>query len=720
MRVNIPRILLVIVLLAATGSWRLATHAQGVTEAERQLQKAILLETVDGNLQAAIDQYKVIVAQNGSNRATAAKALLRLAGCYEKLGQTEAEKTYQQLINDYADQTAEVTLARTRLGALLTAARDLAAKPSFRQIRVASSLFWLPQLSPDGSKLAFAQPRTGDLWLIPIRGKVGADVAGPPEKLNVSLPEGVRVDRDGLAWSADGKWIAFNDSVPRKKGPFASGIYVVSSAGGVPRKLSVTPDRAELSANYRLALSPDGKQVAFASMQRETGDFHLEMVPVQGGPARRLTESAGSEPAYSPNGRLIAYVAPQHYPIAGNNKDRLNRQTGGVWVVPEQGGTPVLVADVKSQASYPVWSPDGAMIAFTAAGGVWVVPVSPGGNPTAAPVKFVPPRSLGYPVLGWTADNKIGLLLHSPRYVAVYTVPASGGQAAQVTPEGVWYSPKWAPDGKTLFLTDAEGQIFSAPAEGGKISSIPWRSAARIREPAIGGENAVSPDGRTIVFAAVKDGTPGIHLWTIPVEGGEPRQLTAGESKTIENRFPCWSPDARWVAFVRGERRLGDIQYYADVNIYRIPAGGGEPRPLTTASDGVSFRNIALSPDGNFVAYFSVEDNRTIKVKSLQTGASRVVGKTEGPGANSLAWSPDGKQLAFTTSSGEKGPLSRIRIVSLEDLTTVTLQVGFPEADYWHVSWSPDGKRLAFVALQGGDPELWLMEDFLPLIAKGR
>jgi Tol biopolymer transport system component len=157
---------------------------------------------------------------------------------------------------------------------------------------------------------------------------------------------------------------------------------VVSSAGGVPRKLSVTPDRAELSVNYRLALSPDGKQVAFASMQRETGDFHLEVVPVQGGPARRLTESTGSEPAYSPNGRLIAYVAP--------------------------------------------------------------------------------------------------------------------------------------------LLTDAEGQIFSAPAEGGKVSSIPWRSAARIREPAIGGENAVSPDGRTIVFAAVKDGTPGVHLWTIPVEEGNP------------------------------------------------------------------------------------------------------------------------------------------------------------------------------------------------------
>ena len=110
MRGNIPRALLVIVLVAAAVSWRLTTSAQGVTEAERLLQRAILLETVDGNLPASIDQYKKIVAQNGSNRATTAKALLRLAGCYEKLGAAEAQKTYQQLINDYADQAAEVAL----------------------------------------------------------------------------------------------------------------------------------------------------------------------------------------------------------------------------------------------------------------------------------------------------------------------------------------------------------------------------------------------------------------------------------------------------------------------------------------------------------------------------------------------------------------------------------------------------------------------------------
>jgi phosphoglucomutase len=65
MPVNIRRALLIIVLLAASGSWQLSSNAQGVTEAERLLQKAILLETVDGNLQAAIDQYKKVVAESG-------------------------------------------------------------------------------------------------------------------------------------------------------------------------------------------------------------------------------------------------------------------------------------------------------------------------------------------------------------------------------------------------------------------------------------------------------------------------------------------------------------------------------------------------------------------------------------------------------------------------------------------------------------------------------
>ncbi|MCU0251965.1 MAG: hypothetical protein MUE61_17345, partial [Vicinamibacterales bacterium] len=161
MRVNIPRALLVFVLLAAAGSWRLTTSAQGVTEAERQLQKAILLETVDGNLQAAIDQYKKIVAEKGSSRVVAAKALLRLAGCYEKLGQAEAEKTYRQLIADYADQTAEVALARQKLAALT---RALATESGIvaRQVWSGPDVDFSGRPSPDGRHLSYSHP-TGNL-----------------------------------------------------------------------------------------------------------------------------------------------------------------------------------------------------------------------------------------------------------------------------------------------------------------------------------------------------------------------------------------------------------------------------------------------------------------------------------------------------------------------------------------------------------------------------
>ena len=158
------------------------------------------------------------------------------------------------------------------------------------------------------------------------------------------------------------------------------------------------------------------------------------------------------------------------------------------------------------------------------------------------------------------------------------------------------------------------------------------------------------------------------------------------------------------------------MQYYSNVNIYKMPAEGGEPTPLTTALDKVGFRDIALSPNGNSVAYFSGEDNMTIKVKSLETGESRIAGKAERHGWNSLSWSPDGKKIAFTPASNVQGPFSRIRIISLNDGTTTPLETGLPESDYWHVSWSPDGTKLAFAAIQNGETEFWFMEDFIGLV----
>jgi Tetratricopeptide repeat len=83
---------------------------------ELELEKAINREVVVGDLAGAIEQYKMVVALKGVPRDLAARALLGLARCQEKLGhRAEARASYQRLIADYSDQAPIVSRARARL-----------------------------------------------------------------------------------------------------------------------------------------------------------------------------------------------------------------------------------------------------------------------------------------------------------------------------------------------------------------------------------------------------------------------------------------------------------------------------------------------------------------------------------------------------------------------------------------------------------------------------
>ena len=87
-------------------------------DAERLLKAAQNTEVVDGNPRAAIKQYQAIVARfSKTERGTAATALLRMADCYRKLGDEEAQRFISELVRDYADQPAAASQARARLTA---------------------------------------------------------------------------------------------------------------------------------------------------------------------------------------------------------------------------------------------------------------------------------------------------------------------------------------------------------------------------------------------------------------------------------------------------------------------------------------------------------------------------------------------------------------------------------------------------------------------------
>lgn len=87
-------------------------------DADRQLEAALHREVVMGDLTGAMDLYRSILADASAPRPVAAKALLQIGECLEKLGHSEeAYSKYQRVLSEYADQGAALTQARLKLAA---------------------------------------------------------------------------------------------------------------------------------------------------------------------------------------------------------------------------------------------------------------------------------------------------------------------------------------------------------------------------------------------------------------------------------------------------------------------------------------------------------------------------------------------------------------------------------------------------------------------------
>ena len=125
-----------------------------------------------------------------------------------------------------------------------------------------------------------------------------------------------------------------------------------------------------------------------------------------------------------------------------------------------------------------------------------------------------------------------------------------------------------SPDGSTL-ATDMQGSIWTMPAAGGAMKRITdvFNDA---RQP------MWSPDGRTIVFFAYRDG--GYDIWAINPDGSNQRKLTWG---TFDDREPIFSHDGTRIAFSsdRGNA-LG-----SDYNIWTLDLRNGELKQITKGAE---------------------------------------------------------------------------------------------------------------------------------------
>jgi Tol biopolymer transport system component len=674
----------------------------GQQTAEELYQAGLYQEEVQGDLESAIEIYRRILSEFSNNRTVGARAQLHIGLCYEKLGLREAQQAYRRVIDDFPDHTEEVGVARDRLASLERALAELDRQPSFRKIEIASK----PQngvLSPDGQTLAFTSG--GSLWLMPIRGNVDPNIAGEP----VPLTEPVDANNTGntLAWSADGEWIAFNTR--SREGP--TGIYVISVSSGERQRMPGSLWSGSNPYVFRVSLSPGGKNLAYARVDSvpDRSDVYdpetsIYIASAAGGGPTQLTDPITAYPAYSPNGKLMAYVRRVDAP-SGSQRRVLFRQ---LWVMPVEGGPAVLLID-STRVIGPVWSPDSRKIAVIREASpdgleseVWIIPISEDGQRAGETIKIPLPLEGLYVISGWTPDDELGVFMNNEMQQAVYTVPVEGGKAVQITASGYAFHPRWTPDGKRIVYREAP-TLYSVPAEGGEPVPIPIVSDSSLIPGIPGGGNQISPDGKTILFMAYKRSIRPLEvdIWSVPIEGGEPTHITRSPS---QDRFPCWSADGKTIAFIRyHEVSKGEFV----INIYTVPATGGEAEAITTEADSVAWSTISYSPDGKWLAYFT---KSALKIRPVEGGEGRVVVEMERVGSHSeMAWSPDSRRLAYTGRGS-------IWVVPVEGGEPVEVETSVLTADAQnlHIDWSPDGERLVFAASTGGEAELWMISDFLP------
>jgi dipeptidyl aminopeptidase/acylaminoacyl peptidase len=261
---------------------------------------------------------------------------------------------------------------------------------------------------------------------------------------------------------------------------------------------------------------------------------------------------------------------------------------------------------------------------------------------------------------------------------------------------------------------------------------------------------AFSPDGKTIAFLSTRSDVP--QIWTIPVAGGEAKQLT--DFPTGVNAF-AWSPDGSRIVFVSDvwvecggapaclKKKAGEMEAGGGIvfdwlpvrawNAWRNGArshlflmgadGKGEIRDLTPFDHDVppidlgTDHDFVFSPDGKTIAFVMNETtqdmwntNNDVYLIPVEGGTPKKISEGEGCDAGPL-FSPDGKTLAYLAMA-RPGFEADQRKIALHDLGTGKNRiVDSPlENTIFDYVWAPDSKSFYLFVPQEGRRAVYGMD----------
>jgi dipeptidyl aminopeptidase/acylaminoacyl peptidase len=321
-----------------------------------------------------------------------------------------------------------------------------------------------------------------------------------------------------------------------------------------------------------VALSPDGKNVAWVQSTAATTSKQTYVRPASGESVAKLVEIGNdsdrvdADPAWSPDSKILAVFS-----TAGQKEQRQ------LWLVNADGANPKSLTKLNGYAARPRWSPDGNQIAF-----LYIDGAGGGGPLMAAPA----------------TTGVIDAAIHNQR-IAVLEI--STGALRQISPEDLHiYDFDWSPDGKTFVTTAAPGpgsnnwwiaQVYKIDIAKGNATSI-YQPSFQIAVP------RWSPDGKSIAFIEGLMSDEGFHggdLFTISADGHNLTNQTKGRKSSVNSLF--WETPGRiLVTEVVG----------GGTAISELTLAGNAMRTIWSGAENIhafgNFPNFALSKDGKLAA----------------------------------------------------------------------------------------------------------------------
>lgn len=406
---------------------------------------------------------------------------------------------------------------------------------------------------------------------------------------------------------------------------------------------------------------------------------------------RQVWAGPGVDPTGSPSadGRLLVFTDFQTGDVAIREL-----ATGEVRRITKTGD----IMKSGEQSQFATFSPDNKQIAFA-----WLDTKNKVFDTRVIAVDGTGLRTLYHDNAGWvlpiawTADGKhivviLDLLAGEAKRLKQIGLVSVVDGSLDVLTSG--HSPN-----KISSSPDSRYLVYDVAQEDGRsdiflLSIRDKRESRLVSHPANDWAPLWTPDGRGVVFASNRTGSPA--LWMVEVAEGKAVAPPELVKSNIGAGYGAMGFARNGALFYGIDTGMVDV-YTApvDLNACRVLA---PPAPVSQQGVGAN-RAPTWSPDGKFLAYLSTRNaglGTAIVVRALETGKEREI-PVNADRINRLAWFPDGAALTFI-GLDDKG-LTSIYRLDVQNGALSTLVPSGPELFFLQVHVVPDGRALVYLVL---------------------